>query len=79
MTEISGNNWNECYGNWYCGVEGQLIFNSLEYTYYLDACGWIILTNKIRDEQLYFGCRSINCWGNFPADSDCDENGNVLY
>jgi len=71
--EISGNEWNGCYGDWNCGIEGQMIFQSKKYNFRLDAGGWIILFNK--KEQRYFGCMNPDCKKYFPSDCFCNENG----
>jgi hypothetical protein len=71
--EISGNEWNGCYGDWNCGIEGQMVFQSKKYNYRLDAGGWIILFNK--KEQRYFGCKNPDCKKYFPSDCFCNEDG----
>jgi len=74
--EISGREWNVCYGDWQCGVRGILIFKGQKYKYSLDACGWIILNRN--NVQKYYGCRSQNCWQYYPSSSACDEEGNII-
>ena len=71
--EITGNEWHNCYGDRSCYVEGKIFYNNKEYNYYLDAGGWMILSNK--KEQLYFGCKSPDCKKHFPNDCFCNEKG----
>jgi len=73
--QITGNEWHDCYGDWYCGVEGEIIYHSKKYNYRFDASGWILLYNK--KEQIYFGCKSPECKKHFPTDCFCDENGMI--
>lgn len=71
--EIPGEAWHDCYGDWSCGIEGQIFFQSKEYNYRLDAGGWIIIFNK--SEQKFFGCKNPDCRKYFTTDCFCDENG----
>jgi len=71
--ELSGDEWHDCYGDWSCGIEGKIFFQSKEYNYRLDAGGWIILFNK--NEQIYFGCKNPDCKKYFPSDCFCNEIG----
>lgn len=74
LEKITAQEWNQCYGDWSCGVEGKLIFRNTEYNYRLDAGGWIILNSK--DNQEYYACKEgQSCWESFPSESFCDNEG----
>lgn len=74
LKKITAQEWNECYGDWSCGVEGKLIFKNIEYHYRIDAGGWIILNSK--ESQEYYACKEgQTCWKSFPSECFCDKNG----
>lgn len=74
LKEITGSEWDDCYGDWMCGVEGDLIYRNEKYYYRLDAGGWVILSNET--EQKYYACREgQKCWDIFPSESFCNEEG----
>lgn len=71
--------WNMCYGDWTCGVDGFFYSGSIQYFFRMDAGGWIILNDQNSDDQLFFVCPKNNeCWDYFPSESFCDENGNFI-
>jgi hypothetical protein len=76
LHEVTGRVWNDCYGDWTCGIEGELIFKGGKCYYRLDAGGWIILKNG--DKQRYFVCKEKSCWKHFPSESFCDKDGNII-
>lgn len=76
LQEVSGREWNDCYGDWNCGLEGELIFKGKKCYYRLDAGGWIILNDG--NEQRYFACKNDSCWKYFPSECFCDKEGNVI-
>lgn len=76
LQEVPGREWNDCYGDWTCGIEGELIYRDRKCYYRLDAGGWIILNDG--DKQQYFVCKDDNCWKYFPSESFCDKEGNII-
>jgi hypothetical protein len=76
LDTISSIEWNSCYGDWDCGFEGVLVMEGDSVKYRLDAGGWIILMKD--GNQIFLGCRSIECWEYFPSEPFCDSIGNSL-
>lgn len=77
MKGTSGNNWHNCYGDWSCSIEGELLKDNVRYYYRLDAGGWIIL--QYDDESQYYGCATNeDCWKFFPSSYLCDKDGVLL-
>jgi hypothetical protein len=72
LTEMSGNDWNACYGDWSCGAEGCLVLDKVAYHYRVDAGGWIILNDG--KNQKYYGCKKgAACWKRFPSEYLCPD------
>jgi len=76
LQEVTGREWNDCYGDWTCGIEGKLMYKGKKCYYRLDAGGWIILNDG--DNQQYFVCKDDSCWKFFPSESFCDKEGNII-
>jgi hypothetical protein len=76
LYKVTGREWNDCYGDWSCGIEGELMFKNKKCYYRLDAGGWIILNDG--ENQQYFVCKDENCWKLFPSESFCDIKGNRI-
>lgn len=76
LKEVTGREWNDCYGDWTCGIEGELIYKGKKFYYRLDAGGWIILNDG--EKQLYFVCKDDHCWKYFPSESFCDEDSDII-
>ncbi len=76
LQEVTGREWNDCYGDWTCGIEGELMYKGKKCYYRLDAGGWIILNDG--EKQQYFVCKDDSCWKHFPSESWCDKDGNVI-
>jgi hypothetical protein len=72
LNEVTGREWNDCYGDWTCGIEGELIYKGKRSYFRLDAGGWIILNDG--EKQQYFVCKEDSCWKYFPSESLCDDD-----
>jgi hypothetical protein len=77
LQEVTSREWNDCYGDWTCGIEGELMYKKKKCYYRLDAGGWIILNDG--NKQQYFVCKKgENCWSIFPSESFCDDAGKII-
>ncbi len=77
LEQVSGREWNDCYGDWSCGAEGEIYYKKEKYYFRIDAGGWIILSNG--KTQKYFVCKkNKECWDIFPSECFCDESGIII-
>lgn len=77
LDSVSSIEWNGCFDNWSCGYEGEVVIEGENFSFSLDAGGWVILYNK--ESQLYYVCRKKACKKYFPSTSACDSLGNYLH
>lgn len=71
LYEISGYEWNQCYGTFACGIKGKLILNGSLYDYNLNAGGWLRLNSK--EIEIYLGAKAITESSQFISTNYCDE------
>ena len=64
--------WNQCFGQYPCGIKGVLIINKKKYNYNLNSGGWMTLKhqNKIK----YLGDKNKNDTIYFISVYYCDED-----
>ena len=70
LHEISGYEWNQCYGTFECGVKGEVVLKGILYEYNLNAGGWMHLNSE--KQEMYLGAKSITDASEFISIYYCD-------
>ena len=47
---LSGKEWHDCYGTFDCSIDGEVILNTVRYSYFLNAGGWARIWNKSHEQ-----------------------------